>query len=70
MVDRGADPACRGVIEDLSAHLLEWATAHHNRVTFSDAQVARMAGSEFGVGILIGFWDQADVDEEARSRGG
>jgi arylsulfatase A-like enzyme len=70
LVDRGADPACRGVIEDLSVHLLEWATAHHNRVTFSDAQVARMAGSEFGVGILIGFWDQADVEEEARSRGG
>lgn len=61
--DRGADPACEDVIVRLSAQLLEWATRHHAKQTQPDSFVESVAGTEFHAGILIGFWDEADLAE-------
>ena len=59
--DLGADAAYADQIDRLTAWLLSWATSHHNRVTRSDAEVAKNAGSEPNVGVLIGFWDEEDI---------
>ena len=61
--DLGADPAHRVQIDRLSERLLSWATSHHARITRSDADIEDYAGSEFDIGILIGFWDEADLQE-------
>jgi arylsulfatase A-like enzyme len=66
--DLGADPASRAVIDRLMAQLLEWATRHHAKQTQPDTLVEAISGTEFHVGILIGFWDEADL-EEARDKG-
>ena len=71
LIDLGADPAMAPVIERLKNRLLDWALAHHNRVTRSDQAIDTYAGSEFGAGVLIGFWDAKDVDEAlAEGHGG
>lgn len=68
LVDLGDDPASEPVINRLNARLLSWATRHHARTTLSDADIEAIAGSEFNAGILIGFWDEADL-LEARAKG-
>ncbi|MEC7765013.1 MAG: sulfatase-like hydrolase/transferase [Pseudomonadota bacterium] len=64
--DLGADPALAPVIGRLTERLLSWATSHHARITLSDEQVQAIAGSEFDAGILIGFWDEADLQDAQR----
>jgi len=59
--DLGADAAYREQIERLSERLLSWATAYHARITRSDADIESYAGTEFHTGILIGFWDEAEL---------
>ncbi len=61
--DLGADPQCNDQVDRLSARLLSWATAYHSRITRSDQDIENYAGSEFDLGILIGFWDEADLEE-------
>ena len=69
--DLGADPAHAGEIARLKEMLLDWATSHHNRITRSDADIESYAGSEFHIGILIGFWDEEDLAEaSAAGHGG
>ena len=69
--DLGGDPQMAPVLDRLNARLLTWATAHHNRITRSDAAIEAYAGTEFFAGILIGFWDEADLREaEAKGHGG
>lgn len=71
MDDLGADPAMETVLGRLDARLLSWATSHHARVTRSDATIDAYAGTEFFAGILIGFWDEADLHEaKAKGHGG
>ena len=71
LTDLGTDPSAALVIERLNARLLSWATAHHARVTRSDAAIEAYAGTEFDTGILIGFWDEADLrDARAKGHGG
>jgi arylsulfatase A-like enzyme len=61
--DLGAQDSFAPEIVRLKDLLLDWALAHHNRVTRSDAAIEAYAGTEFTAGIRIGFWDQADLDE-------
>ena len=69
--DLGADPGQAEVIARLSAALLDWATRHHAKQTQPDAFVEATAGAEFHAGILIGFWDEAELAEaEALGHGG
>jgi arylsulfatase A-like enzyme len=61
LVDRGADPAYAPQRERLLALLNRWARRQSQRTTISDAQIeARRGGSE-RTGILIGYWDEAEV---------
>jgi len=58
--DLGADPDLEAQRQRLGARVLEWAMAGRNRVTQSDASVAQ-SEPEFIRGILIGFWDKAEL---------
>ncbi|MGE0315820.1 MAG: sulfatase-like hydrolase/transferase [Lautropia sp.] len=59
--DMGNAPEARPVLDALHAELLDWSTMHHNRVTRSDQAIEDYAGSEFQLGIHIGFWDDVDL---------
>ena len=61
--DRGADPACAEVGVHLKDALLAWSLRDHNRITMPDARIAAYSeASQLKAGILIGFWDQAELD--------
>jgi arylsulfatase A-like enzyme len=71
LTDLGASEQMRPVMDGLKDKLLDWATRHHTRVTRSDAEIAKYSGSEFHMGVLIGFWDEAELAEaEAKGHGG
>ncbi len=67
-VDRGADPVCASERARLLAALGEWARRPANRITLSDAQVEARTDRELEAGILIGYWDEADVEAAWRGR--
>ena len=61
LVDRGDDPAYAAQCERLLGVLNRWARRQSQRTTISDAQIeARRGGSE-RKGVLIGYWDEAEV---------
>jgi arylsulfatase A-like enzyme len=41
--------------------MTQWALKHHNRITISDADIQNNAGREVEAGILIGYWDNLDL---------
>ena len=66
--DLGADPRFAPECDRLRAALLEWALRDHNRITMPDEQIAPYAGrAQLRNGILIGYWDEAEV-AEAKAR--
>ncbi len=68
--DLGGDPAYeaeRGRLKDI---LLRWALTDHNRITMPDARIeAYGPGRQLGNGILIGYWDEAEVEAARREYG-
>ena len=65
--DRGADAACAGECARLKDALLEWSLRDHNRITMPDARIAGYGeASQLKSGIVIGFWDQAELDAARR----
>jgi len=61
LVDRGADPAYAAQRERLFAWLNRWARRQAQRTTISDGQIeSRRSGSD-RKGILIGYWDEAEL---------
>ncbi len=66
--DLGADPAQAHEIDRLTGKLLRWATGHHNRVTRSDTEIEARTANEDRAGVLIGFWDEADLEALATLR--
>ncbi|MCJ7874778.1 sulfatase-like hydrolase/transferase, partial [Phaeobacter sp. J2-8] len=68
LVDLGDAPEHADQRQRLAAHLDRWARGHHNRVTVSDKRISGRKGGELSKGIIIGFWDEAEL-EEARSLG-
>jgi hypothetical protein len=61
--DRGADPACVNECVRLKDALLAWSLRDHNRITMPDARIAAYSeASQLKAGIVIGFWDQAELD--------
>ena len=60
--DLGDDLEAAPHIMRLTAMLLNWATSHHNRVTYTDAQIIPHAGLEPDIGVLIGFWDEVGIE--------
>jgi arylsulfatase A-like enzyme len=66
--DLGADPRYEPERTRLREALLEWALRDHNRITISDEAIAPYAGrAQLKKGILIGYWDEAEV-AEAKAR--
>lgn len=61
--DRGADPTAEAERARLTEAVLRWSLAHHNRVTISDEEIAKRSDGELRRGYIIGFWDQAELDE-------
>jgi arylsulfatase A-like enzyme len=59
--DLGADPAYAAVRARMHEGIFAWARQHHNRITKSPREIARMSGRE-PPGILIGVWDEADFE--------
>jgi arylsulfatase A-like enzyme len=66
--DLGADPRFERERERLRGALLDWALRDHNRITTPDERIAGYAGGQqLRSGILIGYWDEAEV-AAARAR--
>ncbi len=65
-IDLGADPAYHGVRDRMQAALFAWLRRPSQRTTVPDAAFDPPAthGDELAAGILIGYWDEADVIEE------
>ena len=65
--DLGADPAAHaGERERLRGALDRWYRRHHTRTTISDETILDRAGGELDRGIVIGFWDEAELAEARR----
>ncbi len=52
----------QGVCQRFEKAILNWSLKHHNRITLTDEQIQNKRGREVEHGILIGYWDQADLD--------
>ncbi len=60
--DLGADPRRETERARLRGALLDWALRDHNRITRTDEEIAAYAdGRQLGSGILIGYWDEAEL---------
>ena len=65
--DLGADPAAHAPERArLKAALDGWFRRHHARTTISDETILARAGGEIDRGILIGFWNEAELAEARR----
>lgn len=59
--DLGLDPAYKNQMQRLGEAIFKWSRKPNARVTPTDAQIAARACGEFKRGILILFWDDADI---------
>lgn len=66
--DLGASPAHEAERARLADAMHRWALVHHNRVTMSDEMIEGRAEGDLRRGFIIGFWDQAELDE-AKAKG-
>jgi arylsulfatase A-like enzyme len=74
LVDRGADPACAAIRATLYEALAKWSRTTRTQITVSDADIVssddafRNYDLNIGPGILIGYWDEAEVETERAKR--
>jgi len=62
LLDRGADPGCADECARLRDALLDWSLRDHNRITITDARIAAYdEAAQLKSGIVIGFWDNAEL---------
>jgi arylsulfatase A-like enzyme len=67
LIDRGTDPACEAQRAAMREALLEWALTDHSRITTPDARIEGYSSqSQLRGGILIGYWDEAELAEARR----
>jgi len=65
LCDLGADPASADDSARMREMLLDWALTDHNRITTPDNRIAAFAdGLLLRSGILIGYWDEAELASE------
>lgn len=68
--DLGADPAYETERDRLKEMLLTWALRDHNRITMPDAAIeAYGPARQLKAGIVIGYWDEAELEEARRLYG-
>eukprot|EP01037_Dinobryon_pediforme_P002667 gene2667-2706_t len=74
LVDLGGDPAMAGVVAGLEGALDRWARHPANRITVADGwfsardDAARHFDRLLPSGVLIGYWDEAELEAERRKR--
>jgi len=75
-IDIAEDQAFTGVLQRLSDAFFAWARRPHSRITRSDEAIAandaaqRHYDRNLEAGILIGYWDEAELAEERAKRAG
>jgi arylsulfatase A-like enzyme len=62
--DLGIDPACDAERQRLAAALAQWGLRQSQRQTRSDDQIRALRGNAERRGVLIGVWDETDIDPE------
>lgn len=68
--DLGADPRFEAERARLKDALFDWALRDHNRITMPDARIAGYSrASQLKAGILIGYWDEAEVAQARKDAG-
>ena len=69
-VDRGADPACEDIRGRMRDMLMTWALTDHNRITIPDSRIESYSSAQqLRNGILIGYWDEKEVEDARRKLG-
>jgi hypothetical protein len=64
LVDLGADPSLGGVRARLLDALNLWGRRQSQRTALSEEQILAMRGASLRRGILLGFWDEAELPDE------
>jgi arylsulfatase A-like enzyme len=73
-VDRGEDPTCKDVCAALYEALAKWSRTTRTQITVSDQDIQSSDDAfknydlNIGPGILIGYWDEAEVEREHAKR--
>jgi arylsulfatase A-like enzyme len=68
--DLGDDPEHEAERARLKDILLRWALADHNRITMPDARIeAYGPGRQLANGIVIGYWDEDELERARREYG-
>jgi hypothetical protein len=68
--DLGADPGFADERTRLKEALFDWALQDHNRITMPDERIAGYAGGrQLRTGIVIGYWDEAELATERKRLG-
>ena len=67
LVDLGRNEIFADQIYRLRDLHFKWARQHHTRITLNPENVDRMAKNKEPPGILIGFWDQNELENEGKS---
>ncbi len=65
--DLATDPYYADQLSRLSQLLFEWSRKHHNRITRSAEVVEQMTNNKEPPGILIGFYNEAELNAANRS---
>ena len=63
LTDLGADPTYQDECNRLYEVMNRWARKPHSRTTITDEELAARGLNELELGIYIGFWDEADMQE-------
>jgi len=64
LTDLGAAPEHEAERDRLREAIFAWLRRHHSRITISDEEIERRYGTELPDGIVIGYWDQDQVDRD------
>ena len=62
--DLGNSPAHEAERERLREALFDWTRQHHSRITRSPEQVEAMTRGKEPPGILIGYWDESELERD------
>lgn len=61
LTDLGRSAEHAQIRETMSGYLADWALRYRQRATWSEEHNLKMTGMEERLGVLIGYWDEADA---------
>jgi arylsulfatase A-like enzyme len=64
LVDLAEDAAYASALDEMYAHLHQWALRPSARITRSEAQLIKMRIQSARTGVVLGAYDEADIDPE------